>query len=148
MSQSKKSRAISEQEARATAEDCAVAYLETLSPQDAFATALVAESMTAADWSAEQTKMLERGDTREVFRIDDDTFKRMQEAKQLVPPGANVHVQTLHLILRALAGLKSDEKWKVASAIHFRAAVRALLPGGSLPLPDASTCKTREILGL
>jgi hypothetical protein len=147
MSQSRKSRAKTQEEARAAAEDCAVAYLEKLSPQDAFATAFMAESTTSADWSAEQAKMLERGDNREVFKIDDDDFKRMQEAKQLVPPGANVHVLTLHLILRTLGGLKSDEKWKVASAIHFRAAVRALLPDGSLPLADAPTCKTREILG-
>jgi hypothetical protein len=138
MKRSQKSGETAEKLARFDAEDRAVAYLAKFSPEVAFATALMAESMLAAKWSAEQAEMMQRGDNRKVFQIAEDDFQRMREARDLVPPGGKVHIEALHLITRLLSGLRPDEKWKVASAIHFRAAVRALLPDGFLPEPGAS----------
>ena len=50
--------------ARLDAEDRAVAYLETLPPMIALATALVAEASLAERWSAEYQEMGRMGDLR------------------------------------------------------------------------------------
>ena len=144
MRRSIQSREMDEAFARFDAEDRAVAYLAKFPSEVAFATALMAESMLAAKWSAEHAEMMQRGDNRKVFQITDDDFQRMREARDMVPPGGKVHIEALHHILRLLSGLQPDEKWKLASAIAFRAAVRAFVPDGFLPEPGASAPYTRN----
>lgn len=118
-------------------EDRAMDYLGKLSAEDAFATALEAEVFLASKWAAEQ-KMLRCGDTRKVFRIADDDFQRMRQAREMIPPGGRVHLEALHCILRTVDDLQRDQKWRVASAIAFRACARCLLPNGLLPGSGAS----------
>jgi hypothetical protein len=133
MKRTKKSSKLEEMLARADVEDRAVVCLEKLSPADAFATALKAETLAADAWKVEYDNMLRQGDYREVFQIVEEDFKRMREAPAFIPPGGRVHFVTLHLILRLLSCLRIDEKWHVASSIAFRMACRAILPGGFMP---------------
>lgn len=114
-------------------EDRAVDYLGKLSAADAFATGLEAEVFLATKWAAEQAEMLRCGDTRKVFRIVDDDFQRMRQARDMIPPGGRVHLEALHCILRTVDDLHPNQKWRVASAIAFRACARCLLPNGLLP---------------
>jgi hypothetical protein len=146
MSKSIKSRAKSEYEARCNAEDSAVAYLATFPPEVAFATALMAESMLAAEWAAEQTKMMERGDNRKVYQIGEDDFQRMREARKFISPGGRVHIEALHCILRLIREFEPDKKWKTASAIAFRAAARVIFPDGFFPEAGAASTSTGNLL--
>ena len=77
--------------------------------------------------------MLQSGDPRKIFRIADDDFQRMRQARSMIPPDGKVNLEALHLILRTLDDLQPDQKWKVASAIAFRTAVCCLLPDGATP---------------
>jgi hypothetical protein len=120
-------------------EDRAAKYLRDLPPAVAFATALEAEVFVATRWAAKQTEMLQSGDTRKIFRIADDDFQRMRQARSMVPPGGRVNLEALHLVLRTLDDLQPDQKWRVALAIVFRTGVRCLLPDGVTPGTAEST---------
>jgi hypothetical protein len=114
-------------------EDRAVKYVRNLSPAVAFATALEAEFILASSWAAKQEKMLQSGITREIFQIADDDFKRMRQARSMVPPDGRVDLEALHLILRTLDDLEPDLSWKVAFAVVLRTGIRCLLPDGVAP---------------
>jgi len=115
--------------ARLNAERCAIAYLSKLPSITAFATAIEAEAFLAQQWAKEQAEMMERGDdTRETFPISNETFERIRQAREMVPPGVKVDLEALHHILSLVGGLQYlDDKWRVTSAIAFRQAVRAPL---------------------
>lgn len=141
MSPSKKSRANAELTDRCTAEDRAFEHLEKFPPEVAFATALAAEIMLAEQWASEQNAMLQRGDNSVVFRIADHDFQIMAQARDMVPPGGKAHIEGLHLLLRHFDSLPLDQRWKVASAVAFRTAVRALVPDGFLSEETPSILK-------
>jgi hypothetical protein len=119
-------------------EDRAAKYLRELPLASAFATALEAEAYLAIKWAAGQTEILRTGDTRKVFRIDDDDFQRMRVARAMVPAGGKVDPEALHCILRTLDDLMPDQRWRVASAVAFRTGVRCMLPDGFSPGSAAS----------
>jgi hypothetical protein len=119
-------------------EDRAAKYLRELSPATAFATALEAEAYLAIKWAAEQAEMLRSGDTRKVFRIGDDDFQMMRQARAMVPADGMVDPEALHCLLRTLDGLPADQRWRVAYAIAFRTGVRCMLPNGFSPGSAAS----------
>jgi hypothetical protein len=127
MSRSKQSSETAGRLARLEAEDRAVAYLEKFSPLVAFATALMAEAFLAEKWSAEQSKMMERGDTRKAFRISADDFQRMREAREFVPPDVEVDLIAMERVLALLTGFPPDVMWHAASTVAWRLGVRALL---------------------
>jgi hypothetical protein len=114
-------------------EDRAANYLRDLPPAVAFATALEVEAYLAVKWVAEQNKMLRSGDTRTVFRIDDDDLQKMRDARAMVPADGKVDPEALHCILRTLDDLPPDRRWRVAYAVAFRMGVRCMLPDGFSP---------------
>jgi len=113
--------------ARLEAEDRAIAYLEKFPPLVAFATALMVEAFLAKKWSVEQTRMSQRGDTREVFQISDDDFDRMREARELIPSDVEVSLIAMERVLALLAGFPPDAMWNSASRVAWQMGVRALL---------------------
>ena len=120
-------------------EDRAIQYLRDLSPATAFATALEAEHFVATRWAAKQTKVLQSGDSRNIFRIEDADVQMMRQARSMVPPDGMVNFEALHLILRTLGDLPLDQKWKVTLAIVLRATGRYLLSDDLAPGTAEST---------
>jgi hypothetical protein len=118
MSRSKQSSETAERLARLAAEDRAVTYLEKFSPHVAFATALMAEAFLAEKWSVEQSKMMQRGDTRKVYEISANHFERMRKEVDLIG---------MQRVIALLAGFPSDVGWMAASTVAWRMGVRALL---------------------
>jgi hypothetical protein len=127
MSRSKQSSETAERLARLAAEDRAVTYLEKFSPHVAFATALMAEAFLAEKWSVEQSKMMQRGDTRKVYEISANNFERMRKAREFVPPDVEVDLIGMQRVIALLAGFPSDVGWMAASTVAWRMGVRALL---------------------
>ena len=66
--------------------------------------------LLAIKWAAEQAEMLQRGDTRKVFRIADDDFQKMRQARSMVPPGGRVDLEALHFIMTTLNDLTARSK--------------------------------------
>jgi hypothetical protein len=126
MSRSKQSSERAERRARLKAEDRAVAHLEKFSPHIAFATALLAEAFLAKKWSEEHSKMMQRGDTREVFRISADDFERIREARKFIPADVDVDLIAMERVLALLTGFPPDVMWKAASTVACRLGIRVL----------------------
>jgi hypothetical protein len=97
------------------------------SPHVAFATAPMAEAFLAEKWSVEQSKMMQRGDTRKVSRIAADDFEMMREARKLVPPDAELDLIAMNRVLALLTGFPPDAMWKAAFTVAWRVGVCGLL---------------------
>jgi hypothetical protein len=124
-------------------EDRAAQYLRKLSPATAFATALEVEAHLAIQWAAEQTEMLRSGDSRKVFWIHADSVQRMRIARAMIPADGKVDPEAYHCVLRTLADLMPDQRWRVASAVAFRTGARCMLPNGFSPGSAAAKMATR-----
>jgi hydrogenase maturation factor HypF (carbamoyltransferase family) len=127
MKRSKHSRETAERLARCEAEDRAAAYLEKFPPIVAFTTALAVQIFLAELWSIKDRKMLERGDNPVVFQISDNDIERMRQARAMVPRDVEIDLIAMHEIMRLFDGLPYDQRWKVASAVAWRAYVHAFL---------------------
>jgi hypothetical protein len=124
MSCSKQSSENSERLARLE-EDRAVA-LEKLPPFGAFATALTVEALLADEWSVEQSKMMERNDTRKVLQISTDNLEMTRAARKLVPPDVEVDIIPMNRVLALLTGFPPDQLWMAAFTVAWRVGMRAL----------------------
>jgi hypothetical protein len=111
--------------AERSARDHASAYLETLSPRVALATALIVEARLAKQWSDEQSAMQQRRDPRFVYRIAAGHIEHAREARALVPPKVKVTNAAIEHLRALLSGLSLDQTWLCSFTVACRALERA-----------------------
>jgi hypothetical protein len=118
MRQSKKSR---EREklllAAMHAEDDAVMCLSRLDPGVALATARSVEKTLAIRWEAEQKRMIQRDDPREIIPITETHIQNLNFAVAKVPRGVHRDAIAEKQVLHLLGDLPSDQAWWVAHKV-------------------------------
>jgi hypothetical protein len=103
--------------ARLRAEDDAVSYLSNFPREVAFVVARNVERTLATRWEAEQEKMTQRGNLRDVVCITQRDKQELDWTITRIPPNAQSDADAEQHVIRILSKLSPDWAWCVARVV-------------------------------